>query len=105
MGIEKNALKDSDGNSLGDIVELPNGCICCAVKDNVVLFIEKLITKKKDIDLVLIEAHGLSDISELVKKFWLDKELESPIKLNSIICLVDCFNYYKNISSFVRKFN
>ncbi len=64
MGIEKDALKDSEGNSLGDIVELPNGCICCAVKDNIVLFIEKLITKKS-IDLVLIEAHGLSDISEV----------------------------------------
>ena len=32
MGIEKEILTDSDGNNLGDLYELPNGCMCCAVK-------------------------------------------------------------------------
>jgi cobalamin biosynthesis protein CobW len=32
MGIEKEILTDSQGNSLGDLYELPNGCMCCAVK-------------------------------------------------------------------------
>ena len=27
---------------------------------------------------------------------WLDKELESPLQLNSIICMIDCFNFFKN---------
>lgn len=27
---------------------------------------------------------------------WLDKELESPLILNSIICMVDCYNFSTN---------
>ena len=27
---------------------------------------------------------------------WIDKELESPLQLNSIICLIDCVNFFKN---------
>jgi G3E family GTPase len=32
MGIEKEILTDSEGNSLGNLYELPNGCLCCVVK-------------------------------------------------------------------------
>jgi cobalamin biosynthesis protein CobW len=32
MGIESDTLTDSEGNSLGNLYELPNGCLCCVVK-------------------------------------------------------------------------
>jgi G3E family GTPase len=32
MGIEKEILTDGNGNSLGNLYELANGCMCCAVK-------------------------------------------------------------------------
>ncbi len=32
MGIEKDTLTDSEGKSLGNLYELPNGCLCCVVK-------------------------------------------------------------------------
>ncbi len=32
MGIEKEVLRDDKGDILGDLYELPNGCLCCAVK-------------------------------------------------------------------------
>jgi G3E family GTPase len=32
MGIEKDILTDSEGNNLGDLYELPAGCLCCVVK-------------------------------------------------------------------------
>lgn len=32
MGIERDTLTDSEGNSLGNLYELPNGCLCCVVK-------------------------------------------------------------------------
>ena len=32
MGIEKDMLTDSEGNNLGDLYEMPNGCLCCVVK-------------------------------------------------------------------------
>jgi G3E family GTPase len=32
MGIEKEILTDGEGKSLGNLYEMPNGCLCCAVK-------------------------------------------------------------------------
>ena len=32
MGIEKDTLLDSEGNNLGNLIEMPNGCLCCVVK-------------------------------------------------------------------------
>ena len=32
MGFEKETLTDSEGNSLGNLYELPSGCLCCVVK-------------------------------------------------------------------------
>jgi cobalamin biosynthesis protein CobW len=63
MGIEKDTLTDSEGNSLGNLYELPNGCLCCVVKDNVIIFLENLIKQKSALEMVVIESHGISDIS------------------------------------------
>ena len=32
MGIEIDTLTDGEGNNLGNLYELPNGCLCCVVK-------------------------------------------------------------------------
>jgi hypothetical protein len=32
MGIEKDTLFDSEGNDLGNLIEMPNGCLCCVAK-------------------------------------------------------------------------
>jgi cobalamin biosynthesis protein CobW len=32
MGIEKEILKDGQGQALGDLYEMANGCMCCTVK-------------------------------------------------------------------------
>ena len=65
-------------------------------RDNLIIFVENLIKKRTDINIVVIESHGLSDISLLLKKFWLDQELESELYLNSIICIIDCLNFEAN---------
>jgi len=35
-------------------------------RDNLVVFIENLIKKKPDINLVLIESHGFTDVSNVI---------------------------------------
>ena len=68
MGIEKEILTDSDGKELGNLIEMPNGCLCCTVKDNLVIFLEKALEKFKEITLIVIEAHGLTDVSQVILK-------------------------------------
>jgi hypothetical protein len=58
--IAKDGL-DPNQSNLTDLVELPNGCVCCTVKDSLVATLEALITKRKDLDYILIEASGMAN--------------------------------------------
>ena len=80
---------DPGSNSLTDLIELPNGCVCCTVKDSLVETLENLITKRSDLDYILIEASGMADPGPIASVFWLDDALESRLKLDGIVTLVD----------------
>lgn len=47
-----------DGESLEGFFELNNGCICCTVKDNLLLTLEQLAAHSHKFDYVLIEVRG-----------------------------------------------
>jgi G3E family GTPase len=80
---------DPSSNSLQDLIELPNGCICCTVKDDLVTTLESLITKRQDLDYILIEASGMANPGPIAAVFWLDDALESRLRLDGIVTLVD----------------
>ena len=80
---------DPGSGSLQDLIELPNGCVCCTVKDSLVETLELLLTKRSDLDYILIEASGMADPGPIASVFWLDEALESRLKLDGIVTLVD----------------
>jgi G3E family GTPase len=82
MGIESNLMKDSEGNDIVDFYEMPNGCICCAAKDDLINTLDALLEKRSDIKYILVEANGLGDASALVQTFWLDEGLCSKVQLH-----------------------
>ena len=43
--------------------KMPNGCICCAAKDDLINTLDALLEKKSDIDYILVETNGLADSS------------------------------------------
>lgn len=45
MGIESTLMKDADGNDIQDFYEMPNGCICCAAKDDLINTLDALLEK------------------------------------------------------------
>ena len=79
MGIESSLMKDADGNEIDDFYEMPNGCICCAAKDDLINTLDALLEKKSDIEYILIETNGLADSSQLVQTFWLDEGVGSRV--------------------------
>ena len=93
MGIEAPLMTDENGNVLEDFYELPNGCICCTVKDDLINTLEKLVDKRKDIELILIESNGLANPAEIIKVFWLDDALECSVTFNFTLCLIDAKNF------------
>ncbi len=36
MGLESSQMLDSNGEEIKDFYEMPNGCICCAAKDDLI---------------------------------------------------------------------
>mmetsp|Transcript_7893 Transcript_7893/g.8091 ORF Transcript_7893/g.8091 Transcript_7893/m.8091 type:complete len:229 (-) Transcript_7893:380-1066(-) len=83
---------DSNNSSLASLIELPNGCLCCTVKDSLIDTLELLLTKRRDFDYMLIKCSGLANTGPIVGVFWLDDALESRLRLDGIVCLVDCGN-------------
>ena len=93
LNVESMIARDGvTGSSLSDLIELPNGCVCCTVKDSLVETLEILIEKKTDIDYILIEASGMANPGPIASVFWLDDALESRLRLDGVVACVDCLN-------------
>ena len=92
--IAKNGV---DNSSLTDLIELPNGCVCCTVKDSLVETLETLINKRRDLDYIIIEASGMANPGPIASVFWLDDELESRLRLDGVVTLVDAYHIEKQL--------
>jgi G3E family GTPase len=80
MGVESSLMKDGDGNDIEDFYEMPNGCICCAAKDDLIQTLDSLLEKtKRKIEYILVETNGLADPCQVVQSFWLDEQLCSKV--------------------------
>lgn len=88
-GIENSMVTGADGEIFEEFYELPNGCICCSVRDDLVLALETLMQKRHKFDYILIESTGLADPGPIASSLWLDKQLEATIGLDAIVSVVD----------------
>lgn len=104
MGIEAPTMQDKDGNLFKEFFELPNGCVCCTVKDELLKAIEHLVSMKR-FEKILLETTGIADPEPIIKNFWLDCELESSVELSGVITVVDTLNFrnYLYLESIEKK--
>jgi G3E family GTPase len=94
MGIESAVVTDSEGRIIPDFFELPNGCICCTAKDDMIIALENIVTLGRErIDAVVVETTGIAEPCSVAEIFWVDNELCSSIQLDGIVCVVDCLNF------------
>ncbi|TVU38103.1 hypothetical protein EJB05_11457 [Eragrostis curvula] len=112
IGVERAMINEGQGGALvEEWVELANGCVCCTVKHSLVQALEQLVQRKERMDHILLETTGLADPAPLVSILWLDDQLESSIRLDSIITVIDAKNFrlqideHKNSSSFPEAFH
>ncbi|CAD6344038.1 unnamed protein product [Miscanthus lutarioriparius] len=112
IGVERAMINEGQGGALvEEWVELANGCVCCSVKHSLVQALEQLVQRKDRMDHILLETAGLADPAPLVFVLWLDDQLESSIRLDSIITVIDAKNFrvqideHKNSSSFPEAFH
>lgn len=103
LSIESMIARDGlTSESLQEFIELPNGCICCTVKDSLVLTLEQLLDKRSDLDYILIECSGLANPGPIASIFWLDDALESRLRLDGIVTLVDAYRIEQQLTETVE---
>jgi cobalamin biosynthesis protein CobW len=90
LGIDRELLLGCgvEGCSEDDIVELPNGCICCTVADEFLPTMEMLLDQPEPPDHIVIETSGLALPKPLVKAFnW--PEIRSRVTVDGVIAVID----------------
>ena len=77
-----------EGCSADDIVELPNGCICCTVADDFVPALNTLLERPNPPEHILIETSGLALPKPLVTAFnW--PAIRSRVTVDGVIAVID----------------
>lgn len=71
-----------------NMISLSNGCICCEIRDDLVISLEQLLLREEQVDYVILEASGVSDPEGIVMTF-LDRKFQGLLQMDSITCIVD----------------
>ena len=72
----------------GDIIELTNGCICCTVADDFIPAMDKLLSRDRPLDAIVIETSGLALPQPLLKAFaW--PAVRTRATVDGVVTVVD----------------
>ncbi|ORX33450.1 CobW/HypB/UreG, nucleotide-binding domain-domain-containing protein [Kockovaella imperatae] len=87
----------STGEQSTSFLSLPNGCLCCSVKDLGIAAIEEMVVNQRDkVDWVMVELTGVADPGPIAKSFWENEEM-GDLVLDGIVCVVDSKNFLKQL--------
>ena len=81
-----------------EIVEMSNGCMCCVVRKDIIETVQGILKRRPDTDYIIVEASGLSDPAPIAQTFLMN--MEDTIRLDSVLCVVDCLNIEANFEQF-----
>lgn len=81
-----------------DIIELNNGCICCTVRDDLIVAIKDLLASGRKIDRFIIETSGLADPAPVIQSFILDDVISSRLELDAIVTVVDARHVERHLT-------
>ncbi len=85
------------------LVEMSNGCICCTLREDLMIEVERL-AKENRFDYLLIESTGISEPVPVAQTFSFNDE-ENNIDLSrfsyvdTMVTVVDAFNFFKDFGS------
>ena len=80
-----------------EIFEMNNGCICCTVRGDLIRILGNLMKRREKFDYILVETTGMADPGPVAQTFFVDDEMQSRLKLDGIVTLVDAKHVWQHI--------
>ncbi|MEL6986650.1 MAG: GTP-binding protein, partial [Bacteroidota bacterium] len=85
------------------LVEMSNGCICCTLREDLMIEVERL-AKENRFDYLLIESTGISEPIPVAQTFsFIDEDNNIDLSrfsyVDTMVTVVDAFNFFKDFGS------
>ena len=105
VNVDANLVKSENTLSRTEekLVEMSNGCICCTLREDLMIEVERLANEDR-FDYLLIESTGISEPIPVAQTFSFISE-ENGIDLSrfsyvdTMVTVVDAFNFFKDFGS------
>jgi G3E family GTPase len=105
VNVDANLVKNENTLSRTDekLVEMSNGCICCTLREDLMIEVERL-AKENRFDYLLIESTGISEPIPVAQTFsFVDEESNIDLSrfsyVDTMVTVVDAFNFFKDFGS------
>ena len=82
-----------------EIFEMNNGCICCTVRGDLIRILGNLMKRRDKFDYILVETTGMADPGPVAQTFFVDDEMQSKLRLDGIVTLVDAKHVWQHIDT------
>src|SRR5437660_6774591 len=78
----------------GDVLELPGGCLCCAVREDLAQTLRALIERRDAGEIrrfrrIVVETSGLADPAPILFTLGADPMLDHRLRLGRVVTVVD----------------
>jgi G3E family GTPase len=91
----------------GDVLELPGGCLCCAVREDLAQTLRSLIERRdagetRQFRRIVIETTGLADPAPILFTLGTDPMLDHRLRLAAVVTLVDAVQGAETLDRFAE---